>query len=152
MIRGTIKGDKKGGRHRRDRHYHRPSCDLKDDDCFASCANPLNWIGGKYAKALGKMGRGKGKPRTNKTEPVKDASGLHTTWKTNPDTGQITRHETWTPNPQNPSGWDSKQSTDLTGRAYTNKQTGERVPTPHTQGRDIPGGVRPASPNGIPRR
>lgn len=89
--------------------------------------------------------------RTNKVEPIKDASGPHTTWKSDPQTGEITRHETWTPNSRNPSGWDSKQSTDITGKSHTNKQTGERIPTPHTQGKDIPGGVRPADPSEIPR-
>ena len=88
--------------------------------------------------------------RGNKVEPAKDADAEHTTWKTDPRTGEITRHETWTPNPRNPSGWDSKQSTDVVGRPHTNKDTGERVSTPHTQGKSIPGGVRPATPDEIP--
>lgn len=88
--------------------------------------------------------------RTKKVEPIKDASGPHTTWKSDPQTGEITRHETWTPNPRNPNGWDKVQSTDITGAPHINKQTGEAVPTPHTQGKNIPGGVRPAEPSEIP--
>lgn len=86
-----------------------------------------------------------------KVEPVKDAAGPHTTWKTDPRTGEITRHETWQPNVRNPSGWDKVQSTDIRGRPHYNKQTGESIPTPHTQGKDIPGGVRPATPAEIPK-
>lgn len=88
--------------------------------------------------------------RTRKVEAITDASGPHTTWKSDPQTGEITRHETWTPNSQNPTGWDSVQSTDLRGTSHINKQTGETVPTPHTQGKGIPGGVRPADPSEIP--
>ena len=88
--------------------------------------------------------------RTKKVKPIKDANGPHTTWKTDPQTGQITRHETWNPNPRNPTGWDKVQSTDLKGAPHINKQTGEAIPTPHTQGKGIPGGVRPASPSEIP--
>lgn len=89
--------------------------------------------------------------RTKKVEPIKDASGPHTTWKADPQTGQITRHETWKPNPRNPTGWDKGQSTDLRGAPHINKQTGEAIPTPHTQGKGIPGGVRPANPSEIPK-
>jgi len=89
--------------------------------------------------------------RTKKVEPITDASGPHTTWKADPQTGGITRHETWRPNPRNPSGWDTVQSTDLRGASHINKQTGEAIPTPHTQGKGIPGGVRPAKPREIPR-
>jgi hypothetical protein len=33
---------------------------------------------------------------------------------------------------------------------HTNKETGQPVPAPHTQGRNIPGGVRPATPDEMP--
>src|SRR5207253_2432211 len=88
--------------------------------------------------------------RTRKLAPIADAQGPHTTLKTDPVTGQMTRHETWSPNPRNPKGWDSVQSTDIIGRPHVNTQTGQPVPTPHTQGRGIPGGVRPALPSEIP--
>ena len=119
-------------------------------------------FGGKIVKGLKAIGRGikkglrkrsvaKGATRTKKVEPIKDAGGPHTTWKADPQTGEITRHETWTPNPRNPRGWDKVQSTDLKGAPHINKQTGEAIPTPHTQGKAIPGGVRPADPSEIPR-
>ena len=91
------------------------------------------------------------KVRTKKVEPLENADGPHTTWKADPQTGEITRHETWTPNPRNPKGWDSVQSTDMRGAPHVNKQTGQTVPTPHTQGKHIPGGVRPATANEIPK-
>jgi len=65
--------------------------------------------------------------------------------------GDFDRGETWTKNPRNPSGFDKKQSTDVTGKPHRNKATGKNVPTPHTQGKDIPGGVRPATPDEIPK-
>jgi hypothetical protein len=91
--------------------------------------------------------------RSSKLKSDSRAEGPHTTFKTDKDRN-VTRHETWEPNPQNPSGFDSKQSTDVdvNGKAHHNKVTGEDVPTPHTQGKDIPGGVRPAKPEEIPKR
>lgn len=88
--------------------------------------------------------------KLKKLGPIENAAGPHTVWKTGPD-GQIIRHETYTPNPQNPIGWDKVQSTDITGRPHFNKETGQYIPTPHTQGPSIPGGVRPALPNAIPK-
>jgi len=99
--------------------------------------------GGKILKPLS---------RIKKVTPIKDAKGAHTTWKTDPQTGKITRHETWTPNSKNPSGFDKVQSTDVKGAPHINKKTGESVPTPHTQGKNIPGGVRPARPDEIPKQ
>lgn len=87
--------------------------------------------------------------RSNRLKPDSRAQGDHTTFKTDSD-GNITRHETFETNPQNPSGFDSVQSTDVTGPAHQNKVTGEIVPTPHTQGKGIEGGVRPALPEEIP--
>ncbi len=89
--------------------------------------------------------------RTKKVEPIKDADASHTTWKADPETGEITRHETWKPNSRNPSGWDKVQSTDLKGAPHINKKTGKAIPTPHTQGKNIPGGVRPANSGEIPK-
>ena len=91
------------------------------------------------------------KKRRNKAQPHPDAEGPHTTWKKDPQTGKITRHETYNPNPRNPTGFDKVQSTDLKGAPHVNKKTGEAIPTPHTQGKNIPGGVRAATPDEIPR-
>lgn len=105
----------------------------------------------EVASPEAKMDVAKSATRTKKVEPIKDASGPHTTWKSDPQTGEITRHETWSPNPRNPNGWDKVQSTDLKGAPHINKETGQAVPTPHTQGKGIPGGVRPADPSEIPQ-
>jgi RHS repeat-associated protein len=85
-----------------------------------------------------------------KVKPHPDATGPHTTWKTDRD-GRITRHESWEPNSKNPTGWDSKQSTDIVGRSHRNSTTGDAIPTPHTQGKGIEGGVRPAEQWEIPK-
>jgi len=113
-------------------------------------AVPLGAISAIGSKVLGKfVSTG---TRTKKVEPIKNADGAHTTWKTDPQTGKITRHETWTPNARNPRGFDKVQSTDIKGVPHINKRTGEAIQTPHTQGKNIPGGVRPARPDEIPRQ
>jgi RHS repeat-associated protein len=91
-----------------------------------------------------------------KVTPVKEAEGPHSAWKTDQKTEEITRTETYTPNAQNPAGHDKVKSVDITGAPHRNKETGEAVPTPHVQGRNddgspIPGGVRPATPEEIPK-
>jgi hypothetical protein len=105
-------------------------------------------IGGGFIKAVGDFWDGVYNSVT-KLGPDPDAVGPHTTWKTDPITGQITRTETWVPNPQNPSGWDSEQATDVTGSGHFDKATQQNIPTPHTHTPD--GGVRPATPDEIPR-
>ncbi len=37
------------------------------------------------------------------------------------------------------------------GKSHKNKLSEESIPTPHAQGKNIPGGVRPAKPHEIPR-
>ena len=107
--------------------------------------------GAKHADDVVAVVKKAKKAKRNKVEPHPDAEGAHTTWKTDPQTGKITRHETYTPNVKNPSGFDKVQSTDLTGAPHINKNTGDAIPTPHTQGKGIPGGVRPATADEIPR-
>ncbi len=142
-------------------------CDIRVEDLLTGCVAGalLGGVGGSLAKAAQASRAAKNAEnarkavenvkqntkRTKKVEPIKDASGPHTTWKSDPHSGEITRHETWAPNPRNPSGWDKVQSTDLKGAPHINKQTGEAVPTPHTQGKNIPGGVRPAKSSEIPK-
>jgi len=92
-----------------------------------------------------------GMTKLNRLSPIGEAVGPHTVWKTDA-MGKISRHETYTPNSRNPSGWDMNQSTDVTGKGHTNSLTGTNVDTPHTQGRNIPGGVRPAEPHEVPKR
>jgi RHS repeat-associated protein len=86
-----------------------------------------------------------GRPR--KTEPVKDAEGPHTTIKKDPESGEITGTETFTPNPKNPRGFDSEKSVDLNPKGSPHKG----IPTPHTQGKNIPGKVRPSEKWEIPK-
>jgi hypothetical protein len=90
------------------------------------------------------------KTRVNKTEPVKDAVGEHSTWKTNGD-GKITKYETWQPNPKNPSGFDSVKRVDTqygNPHLHVDKTTKQPVPTPHVHEK---GGVRPALPWELPK-
>jgi hypothetical protein len=77
----------------------------------------------------------------------------HSTFRTRAD-GRVTHHAEWQPNPQNPSGFDLTQRVDTqyaSPHSHFNKVTGEYVPTPHTQGSGIPGGVRPSTPNELAR-
>ena len=85
----------------------------------------------------------------NKTAPLPDAEGPHSTWKEDPATGKKTRTETWVPNPKNPTGWDTDKATDVTGRGHYDKGSGQVIPTPHTHLPD--GSVRPATPDEIPQ-
>ena len=104
------------------------------------------------------------KPGPNPNQPA--AEGAHSTVRRDPKTGNVTRTDTWVPNSRNPSGWDHLQNIDKAGRAHNDKRTDTPVPTPHVQGREfdpsradrpasehpeIPGGVRPAKPEEIPR-
>jgi RHS repeat-associated protein len=83
-------------------------------------------------------------------KPVSDAEGEHSTYKRNPD-GTVTKTATYKPNARNPSGHDEVQRTDKTGKPHYNKVTKENVPTPHTHDPATPGGVRPATPDEIPK-
>jgi hypothetical protein len=82
-------------------------------------------------------------------KPDPGASGPHSTRRTDGN-GNTTNHAEWQPNARNPSGFDEVKRVDLQGRSHFNKVTGQNMPTPHTHGRDIPGGVRPAQPSEIP--
>ena len=86
----------------------------------------------------------------NKLEPSKEATGSHTSFKSDPKTGEVTNYAEYTPNSKNPTGFDEVKRVDLKGESHFNKTTGTDVPTPHVHGKDIPGGVRPATPKEIP--
>ena len=83
----------------------------------------------------------------DKLKPDPKAQGPHTTFKTDPKTGKVTKYTTWRPNPRNPTGFDPHKRVDVKpgGRPHRG------VPTPHAQGRRIPGGVRPARRNELPK-
>ncbi|WP_371811785.1 RHS repeat-associated core domain-containing protein [Brevibacillus sp. HB1.3] len=80
------------------------------------------------------------------------ATGDHTVLKRDPKTNEVTNYETYKANPLNPSGFDKVQRYDGKGKGHINKVTKQNVPTPHVNGKSIPGGVRPANPNEIPRK
>jgi RHS repeat-associated protein len=83
-------------------------------------------------------------------QPVKDAEGPHSTYKRGPD-GTINKTAEYKPNARNPSGHDEVKRTDTTGKSHFNKVTNQDVPTPHTHDPATPGGVRPATPDEIPK-
>jgi len=103
-------------------------------------------IGGGFGQAVGSI---LDWIYNSNVAPDPNAVGPHTTWKEDPVTGAKTRTETWVPNPQNPSGWDSGQATDLTGRGHYDKGSGQVIATPHTHLPD--GTTRPATPDEIPK-
>jgi uncharacterized protein RhaS with RHS repeats len=86
---------------------------------------------------------------SNNLKPDSNAQGPHSTFKRDGD-GNLTNHAEWQPNPRNPSGFDEAKRIDLVGDPHYNKISGQEVQTPHTHGKDIPGGVRPAKPEEIP--
>jgi len=95
---------------------------------------------------MGRKGRGK-----NHLKPDGRAEGEHSTFRRDQN-GNVSNTATFKQNSQNPTGFDMKSRTDVSGKAHVNKKTGESVPTPHVQGKEIPGGVRPAKPIEIPNK
>lgn len=66
----------------------------------------------------------------------------------------MTGHAEWQPNPRNPSGFDQAKRVDTqhaNHHTHLNKANGEQVPTPHAHDKTAPGGVRPATPDELPR-
>jgi hypothetical protein len=110
-------------------------------------ANIVAGIEGLASVMSGGGGGGRG---ANSLKPDPDAEGAHSTFKT--DSNQkLTNHAEWQPNSKNPSGFDEVKRVDVVGGPHRNKVTGETIPTPHTHGKDIPGGVRAAIPEELPR-
>jgi RHS repeat-associated protein len=97
------------------------------------------------AQAGKRIGRGK-----NNLEPDSTAHGPHSTFKTDAN-GNVSNHAEWTPNPQNPTGFDVVKRVDVTGTPHYNKATGQTVEPPHTHEKGIPGGVRTATTDEIPK-
>jgi len=85
-------------------------------------------------------------------DAIDDADGPHTVWKTD-NKGKITNHQTFEPNtnPNNPNKWVKGNRTDVSGKSEFNKETKQWVDTPHTHDSSASGGVRPASPNELPK-
>jgi RHS repeat-associated protein len=85
--------------------------------------------------------------------PDPNAGGApHSTYRVDPKTGKVTHYSTWEPstNPQQPAPYNQTKRVDVIGDPHFNKVTGEKVATPHVQGKDIPGGARAAEPWEVP--
>ncbi len=105
------------------------------------------------AIGLAKAASKKGGRAKNKLKPDPNAQGAHTTFKMDAK-GNVTGHAEWKPNPQNPSGFDQVKRVDTQhahSRPHKNKVTKQEIPTPHTHDKTVPGGVRPATPDELPR-
>jgi RHS repeat-associated protein len=87
------------------------------------------------------------------SEISQEPTGAHSTFGTDQGTGKVTHYETkqLQTNPQNPNKWETVKRYDGTGKPHFNKKTGDYVPTPHVHDPTVPGGVRPAGTEEIPR-
>jgi hypothetical protein len=86
--------------------------------------------------------------RGPKTQPVAGAAGPHSVPRPAPGDGPTRGYTTYGPNPQNPTGFDDRKRTDVTGKPHTNPD-GTVVPTPHVHKPGQP--VRPAKPFEVPK-
>lgn len=96
-------------------------------------------------------GGGKGK---NKLQPDRNnAQGDHTVFKRD-DNGNIYKYETYEKTSSghfNPTKrFDGGKPDGSPGAPHVNKITQESIPTPHINGKNIPGGVRKPTPSEIP--
>ncbi|GGG85239.1 RHS repeat-associated core domain-containing protein [Paenibacillus radicis (ex Gao et al. 2016)] len=106
----------------------------------------------KASKNAGKVVEKNTGKAKNFMKSDKEATGDHTVLKRDPKTKEVTNYETYKSNPRNPNGFDKVQRYDGIGKGHHNKLTGKEIPTPHVNGKSIPGGVRPAYPNEIPKK
>ncbi len=91
-----------------------------------------------------------GSKGANHLQPDPKAEGPHCTFRRDAN-DNINHYETYdASDPRNPNPWTKINRVDMTGEPHFNKVTGQTVPTPHVQGKDIPGGVRPADPSELP--
>ncbi len=103
------------------------------------------------ALALAKAASKKGGRSRLKSDP--NAQGAHTTFNTDAK-GNVTGHAEWKPNPQNPRGFDQVKRVDTqhaNPHNHWNKKTNRDIPTPHTHDKSTPGGIRPATPDELPK-
>lgn len=85
--------------------------------------------------------------------PSEGNPGPHSTFKSDAN-GKTTEYAEYKPNPNRPApGMDEVKRVDLNPNSapHFNKVTGQSVPAPHVNGRDIPGGVRPITPQELPK-
>lgn len=89
----------------------------------------------------------------NHLTPDSKAEGDHSTFRRDED-GNVSHYAEWTPNDKNPTGFDQVKRVDTqhsNPHDHTNKVTNEDVPTPHVHDKSVPGGIRPATPDELPR-
>jgi len=97
-----------------------------------------------------KVAEGK-RPKRTYMQPTPDAAGPHSVWKKD-NKSKTTNYATYSSNPKNPTGFDEVKRVDLVGKPHHNKLTEKSVQTPHVQGKQVPGGVRPATVDEIPKK
>lgn len=109
-------------------------------------ANSIPVAGGPRSSNMGKG--------ANKLRSDPKATGSHTSFKTGTN-GKVYKYETYEKTESgyfNPvKRYDGGKPDGSPGAPHVNKITKEAVPTPHVQGKRIPGGVRPAFPMEIPQ-
>ncbi len=106
--------------------------------------------GGRVGGPFNRAGSG----GTGKLAPAPKASGPHSVPKIDPKTGKVTHYETYKPqtNPKNPNQWERMKRYDATGKSHYNKETGQKVETPHVHDSQTAGGVRKPTPDEIPQK
>lgn len=99
------------------------------------------------------VGNGRKGKVSHKLSPDDQASGNHTTFK-HDNYGHIYKYETYEKTSSghyNPvKRFDGGKPDGSPGRSHINKQTRVEIPTPHIQGKRVPGGARVAKPSEIP--
>jgi RHS repeat-associated protein len=85
--------------------------------------------------------------------PDPNAEGPHSTFKRQGGTGPTRNYVEWgdNPFPLYPKRWIVKKRVDVVGKPHFNPVSGEYVPTPHVHDKLVPGKIRPAMPQEIPR-
>lgn len=89
--------------------------------------------------------------KVNKIKPNPEAEGDHRTFLED-FIGRILKYATYMINKLNPLGFDEIKRVDLYGGKHFNKVTGESISTPHVHDNTVPGGIRNADGDEIPRR
>ncbi|MCP5503101.1 MAG: hypothetical protein H7A25_24595 [Leptospiraceae bacterium] len=89
--------------------------------------------------------------KLNKLKPDPNAEGNHTTFIED-IYGYILKYATYIRNILNPTGYDEVKRVDLFGDEHFNKKINEMIDTPHVHEKGIPGNIRKANEEEIPKR
>jgi len=108
------------------------------------------WVVHNAKKCKGGKGRA-----SNKLKRDPQATGDHSTFRRG-DNGQIYKYETYEKTKTghfNPvKRYDGGRPDGTPGAPHVNSVTQQAIPTPHVQGKNIPGGVRAPKPGEIPKK